>query len=71
MADSIAAAGGMQANMANVQLAQEVGVRVQKEAMETQEKAMAPLINSIGESAGQGAAASSDGPVGGQVNTYA
>lgn len=70
MADPVSA-GGMQAAMPNVQLAQEVGVRVQKEAMETQEKAMAPLIDSIGESGGQAATQASDGPVGGQINTYA
>ena len=69
MADPVAA-GGSQAAMPNVQLAQEVGVRVQKEAMETQEKAMAPLIESI-EQGGEAAAPSSDGPVGGQINTYA
>ncbi len=40
MADPVAP-GGIQAAMRNLQLAQEVGVRVQKEAMETQEKAMA------------------------------
>ncbi|KTG16038.1 MULTISPECIES: YjfB family protein [unclassified Guyparkeria] len=69
MADPVAA-GGIQAAMPNVQLAQEVGVRVQKEAMETQEKAMAPLIESI-DQGGEADTPSSDGPVGGQINTYA
>ena len=70
MADSVSAAGSMQSAMANVQLAQEMGVRVQKQAMDTQEQAMAPLIDSIGDSGSQ-ATAATDGPVGGQVNTYA
>jgi hypothetical protein len=71
MADSVSAAGSMQSAMANMQLAQEVGVRVQKQAMDTQEQAMAPLIESIGQGGGQAAAPASDGPVGGQINTYA
>ncbi|WP_410473333.1 YjfB family protein [Guyparkeria sp. TX1] len=71
MADSVSAAGSMQTAMANAQLAQEVGVRVQKQAMDTQEQAMAPLIESIGQSGGQTSTAASDGPVGGQINTYA
>ncbi|WP_322522047.1 YjfB family protein [Guyparkeria halophila] len=71
MADSVSAAGSMQTAMANAQLAQEVGVRVQKQAMETQEQAMAPLIDSIGDSGGQSSTATSNGPVGGQINTFA
>ncbi|MCL7743405.1 YjfB family protein [Guyparkeria hydrothermalis] len=71
MADPVSAANGMQAAMANLQLAQEIGVRVQKEAMETQEKAMAPLLESIAQGGGQSAAPSGDGPLGGQINTYA
>jgi len=71
MADSVSAAGGMQSAMANAQLAQEVGVRVQKEAMDTQERAMAPLIDSIAQGGSQPAAPAANGPVGGQINTYA
>ncbi len=71
MADSVSAAGSMQTAMANAQLAQDVGVRVQKQAMDAQEQAMAPLIDSVSESAGQTSTAASDGPVGSQINTYA
>ncbi len=71
MADSVSAAGRLQTAMVNAQLAQEVGVRVQKQAVDTQEQGMAPLIDSIGESGGQTSTAASDGPVGGQVKTYA
>ena len=71
MADSVSAAGSMQTAMANAQLAQEVGVRVQKQAMDTPEQAMAPLIDSIGESGGQTSTATGNGSVGGQINTFA
>ncbi|MFN2382334.1 MAG: YjfB family protein [Guyparkeria sp.] len=71
MADSVSAAGSMQTAMANAQLAQEVGVRVQKQAMDTQEQAMAPLIDSIDQGGNQASATADSGPVGGQVNTYA
>ncbi len=71
MADSVSAAGSLQTAMVNAQLAQEVGVRVQKQAVDTQEQGMAPLIDSIGESGGQTSTAANNGPVGGQVKTYA
>lgn len=72
MADSVSAAGSMQTAMANAQVSQEAGVRVQKKAMETQEQAMAPLVESIGQGSqgGQNTPAA-DGPVGSQINTYA
>ncbi|MFP4252085.1 MAG: putative motility protein [Guyparkeria sp.] len=71
MADSVSAAGSMQTAMSSAQLSQEVGMRVQKQAMETQEKAMAPLVESINQGGSQTNATSESGSVGSQVNTYA
>lgn len=73
MVDSLGGSAGAQAAASAQQMRQEVGVKVQKEAMDTQQQAMTPLIQSIGDSSpsSQGNQLASSGSVGTMLNTSA